>query len=108
MMRQALGQRTLMRLRERARRAAISLRPGRAGCVDISANRSEVDHVASRHALKRSLLAEVFVGTLHPRIGVSGVGAENFERVVDAGDVADAPERIERNSLRAPRLPIVE
>src|ERR1700704_4981321 len=99
MMRHACGQST--------RAVAIS-RPRRAGGSEIGAHGGEIGHVAGGHALERRLPAEERVGSLDPAIGECRVRIDDLQRLPDAGDIADAPQRVFRHPYRLALLPFEE
>ena len=97
MIRQAWGQST--------RRVGTRSAPGRAGRVEIGADLGEVGDVTRAHAGEGRLAAERAVGAFDPTIGLTRVGVEDLQSFVDAGDVADAAQRVRGNAHGVARAP---
>jgi hypothetical protein len=82
--------------------------PWRPGCVEIEAHRREIGDVAGAHALQGRLATEGAIRPLDPVIRMMRVGIEQLERLIDAGDVADAAQRIHRHPDGVAGAPSVE
>ena len=102
MMRQAFGQTTRRDGTERPSG------PGRSCGIDIVSDGSEVGDVARRHSRQRRLAAESAVRPVDPGVGELRIGINDLQRLPDAGDIADAAQRIVRQPGHLALLPLEE
>src|SRR5246127_2778596 len=76
--------------------------------VEIVAHRGQIARRAGEHALERRRAAEGRVRARHPGIAALGLGEEVAQRLMDAHEVAEAPDSVRRHGADLAALPAIE